>query len=96
MSTKAVKHNQGKPQWTILLNNFKEELEGVVRVFEYGAEKYDRDNWKQELPEPNFYLDPLYRHLLADGDIDEESGLPHLHHALCCLLMHAWHKEPDE
>jgi len=90
----AVKHNEGKPQWSMLLNNFRDELEGVVRILEHGAEKYTRDNWKQELPEPNFYRDALFRHLLADTALDTDSGLSHHHHALCCLLMHAWHNKP--
>ena len=56
----------------------------VAIVREYGCRKYkDPDNWKRV--EPQRYRDAMYRHLLAylDGELyDQESGLPHLWHAV--------------
>jgi len=92
---KAIKHNGGKAQWSLLLDSFAEELEGVVRVLEYGALKYARDNWQGDLPDPNFYRDAMFRHILADEENDAESGLPHYYHAICCILMHKWHINKD-
>jgi len=89
----AIKHNAGKTEWSLVLDGFKEPLEEIVRVMEYGAKKYERDNWKGELPEPEFYRDAMFRHLLADETIDAESGHKHLAHAACCLLMQMWHEQ---
>lgn len=54
------------------------------RVFSYGEQKYARDNWKKGNAFHEFYGSAL-RHLLRfwqGEDIDPESGLPHLAHAL--------------
>jgi hypothetical protein len=53
-------------------------------VFTYGAKKYGRDNWRKGTDWHEFYGSAL-RHLLrwwAGEDIDPESGLSHLAHAL--------------
>lgn len=65
-------------------------LEEIVRVLNFGAARYDDDNW-QKVPnlEARYYA-ALQRHLTAwrKGELeDEDSGLPHLAHAGCCLLF---------
>ena len=59
-------------------------VRAVAAVREYGTAKYhDPDNWKRV--EPQRYRDALYRHwlaYLAGETVDEESGLPHLWHAV--------------
>lgn len=60
-------------------------VKAVAAVREYGARKYGSpDNWRKV--EIQRYRDALYRHWLEylDGNwVDEESGLPHLHHLAC-------------
>lgn len=53
-------------------------------VFSYGEAKYARDNWKKGNAWHEFYgsaLRHLYKFWLGEN-IDPESGLPHLSHAL--------------
>jgi len=53
-------------------------------VFSFGERKYARDNWKKGTDWHQFYGSAL-RHLLKwwnGEDIDPESGLPHLAHAI--------------
>lgn len=84
------KHDNGKPDWTLLP---VKPLVTVIRVLEHGLVKYSRDNWKQVKDGRNRYLNAAFRHLasISDGEwLDEESGLPHAAHAVCCLLFLLW------
>ncbi len=65
-------------------------LEEVVKVLTFGAQKYERDNWQRVPDSKRRYFDALQRHVWAwkQGEqIDPESGLPHLAHAMCCLMF---------
>lgn len=68
-------------------------LQGVARVFGYGAKKYERDNWKLASDEdaPRRYKAAIQRHLIGmehdDNAVDEESGLPHVYHLGCSVVM---------
>jgi hypothetical protein len=65
-------------------------LEEVVKVLTFGAQKYERDNWQRVPDSKRRYFDALQRHLWAwkQGEKDDkESGLPHLAHAMCCLMF---------
>jgi len=98
-SPAAVKHNKGKTPWGLILKDFKGVLEEVVKVRQYGAEKYSVDNWKGERPSDGFYTDAAIRHILSHlgGEaIDEESRRPHLAHAICTLMMELWHEQGEE
>lgn len=55
-----------------------------------GALKYGRSNWRHSGVRYTIYVDALRRHVnaLFEGeDIDPDSGLPHLSHALACLAI---------
>ena len=80
-STKADRFNSGKLRWSLV--DF-ESLSPMVRVLEFGANKYSVDNWKKGLNEKET-LESLARHLFAlmSGEyIDKESGLPHIGHIM--------------
>lgn len=77
-------------------------LLGPARVFEYGARKYAPGNFHSATLEDGAgqrYISAALRHLGAMqepnglhtddslGARDEESGLPHIDHAICGLLM---------
>lgn len=90
-----VKLDTGKPSFEFVYS-FDRELGGVNNCLQYGAAKYERDNWKlgssRESIERN--LSAACRHVFAHGrgeTLDEESGLPHLHHAITDLLFCAYH-----
>lgn len=74
------------------------DLGDVARVFGYGLTKYAPDNWRSfewDEASDREYWSAFLRHLLAHsrGEIaDPESGLPHLAHAVCCLLIVAYHE----
>lgn len=85
------KDDSNKPRYSLLPTG---TINQVVQVLEYGAsDKYEVDNW-QKIPDARrrFY-DAAMRHIDAwwNGEkIDEESKLPHLAHAICCLLFLMW------
>lgn len=61
------------------------------KVLAFGAEKYDRDNWRKCKPEQmDLYWDALFRHLhsyrLGEKN-DQETDLSHLAHANCNLMF---------
>ena len=83
------------PIETVKAAHFSEDKSGVDQipidvliewgqVYTFGAKKYGRDNWKLGTDYHEFYGSAL-RHLFAfwgGEDIDPESGLSHLAHAL--------------
>ena len=65
-------------------------LKATVDVLTFGAQKYERGNWKIVPDSKRRYFDALQRHVWAwkQGEqIDPESGLHHLAHAMCCLMF---------
>jgi hypothetical protein len=86
----GVKYDQGKLRWSLLPLR---EVEQVVAVLEHGSRKYSDNNWKHVRPKAR-YFDAALRHFMArlNGEIlDPETGLPHLAHAVCCILFLMWH-----
>jgi hypothetical protein len=80
----AVKHDQGKPDFSLISY---ELMEAVARVREFGAKKYSKNNWKLGFKVTRSCAAAL-RHIflfLSGQTIDDESGLSHLAHAVCCL-----------
>lgn len=73
----GMRHNEGKPRWSLV--DF-DALEPMVRVLEYGAQKYGDNNWKKGLKTTEI-CESLLRHIFAylrGEDIDLESGLPQI------------------
>ena len=65
-------------------------LEEVIKVLGMGALKYGDDNWKRVDDLERRYLSACYRHLgrvMQGEELDQESGLPHLAHAVTSLLF---------
>lgn len=87
MTEAGIKYDNGKPEYG-LLPPFA--LEEVAKVLTFGAQKYDRENWKKLDELERRYFDAAQRHLWAikrGEDRDPESGLHHLAHAATCLLF---------
>ena len=62
----------------------------VGKVLTFGAAKYDEYNWKKLDNLQNRYTGAAMRHLLAHmqgEELDPETGLDHLAHAICCLMF---------
>ena len=82
----GTKHDSGKPPMSLLDTKW---LTGVAEVLGFGAKKYAAHNWRKGIAYSRL-SDAALRHLMAFNageDLDPESGLPHLHHASCCLMF---------
>lgn len=87
MNDQTAKADSGKLRLTLVPRGI---IRAIARVRMFGTAKYhDEDNWKRV--EKWRYKDALCRHILAYLDdeysVDEESGLPHLHHAACNIAF---------
>ena len=84
---KATKYDSNKKVRPELLP-FK-ATEKVLEVFTFGAEKYGDFNWRKGL-EFSRLFGAAMRHQMAfwqGQDLDKESGLPHIAHAIANLMM---------
>ncbi len=82
----AVKHDAGKVDFTYIPNSAMRE---ISKAFMFGAEKYDSENWAKGFKFRRPAAAAL-RHIyawLSGEDKDPESGITHLAHACCCLIM---------
>lgn len=83
----GMKFDSGKLDYTLIP---WDGLEEIVKVLEFGAKKYARDNWRHVEGAEQRYLAAAIRHLVAyqiQQPTDEETGISHLAHAGCCLLF---------
>ena len=84
----AVKHDDGKADWSLLPF---EALEEVVKVMEYGKTKYSAHNWSSgEGFKYSRVFNASMRHLLSfmrGEDKDPETGLSHIAHCACNILF---------
>jgi hypothetical protein len=96
MSTdKGVKLDTGKRRWGLFPWG---AAEWIVKILEYGAQKYTANGWQSVPNARQRYMDALLRHTLAAAGgewLDPESGLPHLAHAGCNALF-LLHFGPEE
>lgn len=82
----AIKYDANKPRMDLLP---PEAILGLASILTYGADKYADRNWEQGMDWGRIYAAVL-RHLLAywsGEDLDPESGLPHIDHALCGIAF---------
>lgn len=92
----GIKHDQNKAPLDLLPY---ESLEEVAKVLAFGAKKYSRGNWAKGINYSRL-ISAAQRHLgqfNSGEDVDDESQLPHLAHAACCILflLYMHKKRPD-
>lgn len=90
------KDDSNKPRYSLLPTG---TINQVVQVLEHGAIKYEVDNWQRVSDSRNRYYDAAMRHIDAWWNaekMDEESKLPHLAHAISCLLFLMWFDNKGE
>ena len=82
----GIKKDEGKNRLELVP---PEAILAIGEILTYGASKYEDRNWEKGMD-----LDRLrgatQRHLMADAmgdELDDESGMPHLEHALCDIAM---------
>lgn len=82
----GARYNNGKPDLSLIpLSTLSDE----ARVWMYGRDKYAAWNWTKGMAW-SIPLACALRHLSkwqAGEELDDESGLPHLAHAMCNLRM---------
>lgn len=82
----GARYNSGKPDYSLIpLSTMADE----ARVWEYGKKKYAAWNWAKGM-DWDIPFACLMRHLAAwqtGEELDPESQLPHLAHAMCNLRM---------
>lgn len=87
-----AKADSSKPTYHLLPIDL---LSDVNKVLEFGARKYGVNNWRKT----NGYLysrcyNALLRHMFAwwnGEDLDKETGISHLAHAMCNLIFLTYH-----
>ena len=85
--SEGIKYDSAKPRMNLLP---PKAIMEVAKVLTFGAEKYDAENWRKLDDLQNRYTAGALRHIFAhmDGEqLDPETNLSHLAHALCCLLF---------
>lgn len=88
--SEGKKYDSGKPQVDLIPS---EALLELGKVLSFGAQKYDAGNWAKGI-EFRRLIAATQRHLLyfnAGEDLDPESGLSHVSHAMCNLAFLIWH-----
>lgn len=84
---KGIKHDTDTGKKPILSLIPKSLLWEVGRVLSFGASKYAAHNWRKGINQSRL-ISAALRHITAfnEGEeLDPESGLSHLAHAICCL-----------
>lgn len=82
----GARFNDNKPDYSLIPMC---TLEDEARVWAYGKKKYAAWNWAKGM-DWSIPFACLHRHLAAwqrGEEVDSESGLPHLAHAMCNLRM---------
>lgn len=85
---KGLRYNGNKVRLSLVPPEF---LLAVAEVLEFGATKYDANNWRKfDSDQVKGCIDSVMRHLEAyrmGQWLDEESNLPHLAHAATNLAF---------
>jgi len=85
----GTKKDSGKPRICLIP---VEAITGCADALGFGAQKYGDYNYRGGLKHTRL-MDSILRHLtshLQNEEIDPESGLPHLSHAIAGLSMLIW------
>lgn len=84
-----MKYDEGKPPIHLVP---AECIVAAANVFGFGAEKYGENNWRHDVGNTSFgrTYSSIQRHLnsfWSGEDIDPESGLHHIDHAISQLMI---------
>lgn len=78
----GIKYDNDKPRLGEMVCDFKLPMLELCKVWEFGANKYSKSNWKLVKDGKDRYTNALLRHLMAEEDdmYDDESGYLHAAH----------------
>jgi hypothetical protein len=82
MMSDGIKYDTDKARLAEMIVDFRKPLEELCKVWEFGANKYEKSNWKKLDNGIDRYSNALMRHLIAEDIslLDEESKLLHAAH----------------
>lgn len=90
----ALKFDNGKNRFDLIPPY---ALWEIARIYTYGAQKYEDNNWLRSGMKWGRFFSAIMRHLWkwwGGEKLDKESGLPHLAHAAWgCLALLQYEKE---
>ena len=89
------KFDDGKPRIAEMMIDFAPAMREIAKVWAFGADKYDKSNWKDVENGIDRYTNAMLRHLLQEQEypFDRESNLLHATHvawnaiARLCLIL---------
>lgn len=81
-----------KPRVAEMVIDFGDAMLELSKVWSFGADKYDKSNWKFVENGKDRYTNALLRHLIAEGEnqYDDESKLLHATHVAWNALARLW------
>lgn len=76
------KYDVGKLRFGLILKAMAICIVELVKLAEFGAQKYGENNWQEVEDGANRYMEALHRHTIEElangpGAIDEETNLEH-------------------
>ena len=89
ISKGGVKHDAGKPRHDLI---DAEAMTELAKVLTFGAQKYEEENWRKGISFKRL-IAAAERHIAEIKkceDSDEETGLQHAAHAMCCMMFLSW------
>ena len=88
----GVKYDKGKPRLGEMIMDFAPAMTELCKVWEFGADKYSKSNWKLVDNGEDRYLNALYRHTLAavENEYDDESKLLHCAHMIFNCMAYTY------
>ena len=91
----GLKLDNGKPRHSLLP---KGSISSIIAVLEFGAKKYEANNWQKVNNAKERYYDAAMRHIDSwwNGEkFDQETGIHHLAHAATNLFFLKWFDDKD-
>lgn len=91
----GLKLDNGKPRHSLLP---KGSISSIIAVLEFGAKKYEANNWQKVDNAKERYYDAAMRHIDSwwNGEkFDQETGIHHLAHAATNLFFLKWFDDKD-
>lgn len=91
-NSEGRKFDTGKPRVAEMVIDFGDAMLELSKVWAFGADKYDKSNWKFVENGKDRYTNALLRHLIAEGEnqYDDESKLLHATHVAWNALARLW------
>lgn len=83
----GTKLDSGKLKPALLLDDMPLAIQEILKVLQFGAEKYSEGNWLKVPNGIDRYRNAADRHRLAIDELDDESGMMHLAHEATSVLM---------